>query len=772
MIDRETPRAARLLWCALILLVSGPAVRAENGLFPIADGPRQRGRGGTVLGIAEDAMAINSNPAGLAFIEGRRLDLSLATFYSPLRFSDPIQREDGNYLPLVAPSWGYAFEYPSDAVTIFPRLYRLITGGPGAVPTKEAPANGQVAWGTDKLPRRLALMAAGVGSRITKVRVFAYYRKGGQPRHPTVHVLSHDQLPQLPAGARVIGAGVDFLWRYKARMGEATASAVFRCDDRKVSEPLQELGPGWRRHAMSLVLDQKFLPRQIKFSIATEGNEIELEQVRLRVGYVLGGKYRWIKVDMKGPAQAGSGIEVTEIASKTADVAIDSMVPRTIYHFRLSKGLPKGARLLQIKALYNYDYRPSKSVANILRVLLVADGEEVAHTSHSLTEPPEKLPVPPDDMHQRVPLPGKERPWWKLGFGVFGQGGAGVEIMVRTDLFPDGVNNKSELLFASAAPAVAFRLTDWLSVGATALLNYSTLEQDGLVATDLDVMKGTALSGISFSEVFRALTPFRKLRGRIAMEKAQTYGFGARFGIMIKPHKTVSIGLAYTPKTWNRDYKTKASVDFTPTFDASGLSLILPALIFLPNGGLQGLTGRYDVTIKDFQLPQHAGIGVAWTPVKWLRLSTDFKWIDWSDTMTALKVKLANGNNPDVNAIVGSDTIETELPVGWRDQYVVGVGLELFIRKHWVLRTGYNYGNRPVRDGYENPVAPALTVHHITLGLSYIGESIDFHFGYSLGLVEEVEDRDGTNKVSPDWDFSETSFGPQHFFAAGLSFRF
>ncbi len=764
----------RLLWSLMICCCASIA-QAENGLFPLADGPRQRGRGGTVLGIAEDAMSINSNPAGLAFIEGRRLDWNLATFFSNVRFSDPIQPSgrNGHFLPVVAPSFGYVFETPADVWKLTPAVWGMIMGDRGSTPSPAAPANGQVVWGTDKLPRQLELVASGVAARISEVRLFAYYRTGDDPRTPTVRILSHTEMPKLPAGAKVIGAGVDFLWRYNARMGQTISKVVFRCDDRKVEEDLRPTAGdrGWRRHAVSIVLDQNFLPRRLQINIATAGNDVVLHKVRLRVGYLLDGKYRWIKVDMDGPQRAGTGIQVMEVASSSNPVQVDGMVARTTHRFKLDKSLPSGAKLLQLKAFYNYDYTPTKSVANILRVLLVADGGEVAHTAHSLTEAPKFLPLPPGDMQQRVTLPGKRDRWWKFGFGVFPQGGAGVELKLKTDLFPDGVNNKSELLFVSAAPSFAFRIGEHIAFGATFLLNFAQLEQDGLVATDLDVMQGTALSGITFAEVFKALTPFRKLRGRITTEKATTTGFGARFGMLVKPHKDVQVGLAYSPKTWNRDYRTKASVDFTPTFDASGLSLILPALIFLPNGGLQGLTGNYDMRVIDFQLPQQLGGGVAWTPRKWIRLSTDIKWINWSDTMDSLTVELSNGDNPDVNAIVGGDTIKTKLPLGWRDQIVYAVGAEFFY-KNYVFRLGYNYGRNPVKKNFETPLAPAFTEHHITLGFSIRGENVDFHMGYSLGLKNGMKDEAGENKVSPDFDFGSSSFGPQHFLAAGFSFRF
>ncbi len=762
-----------LLWTLAVVCAVGQA-NAENGLFPMADGPRQRGRGGTVLGIAEDAMSINTNPAGLAFIDGRRFDWNLASFFSPVRFSDPIQ-PNGRYAHdkvIVAPTFGFVFETPKDILDLGPTLWKLIVSDQGRRPTSEEPANGQVVWGTDKLPQHLDLVAGGVGSRISKVRVYAYYRTDGEARNPTVHILNHTEMPKLPAGAKVIGAGVDFVWRYRAQMGQTVSKVILRCDDRKVEEELTGDGNSWNRHAMSVVLDQTFLPRQLKVSVATGGNDVQLDRVRLRVGYVLGGSYRWIKVDMEGPANAGSGIQVMEVASATESVGVDTMVPKTVQRFKLSRKLPRGGKLLQLKALYDYDYVPTKSVANILRVLLVADGHEVAHTAHSLSESPKSLPVPPADI-SRVPPPhaNERRRWWKFGFGIFPQGGAGVEIQIKTPLFPDGVHNKSDLLFVSTAPSLAIRLGEHVAIGATFMLNYATLEQDGLVATDLDVMRGRALSGLSFSEVFSALTPFRKLQGRIVMSKATTWGFGGRLGLMVKPHKTLSFGMAYSPKTWHRDYKTKASVDFNPTFDASGLSLILPALIFLPNGGLNGLTGTYDMRIKDFQLPQWLGGGLAWTPKPWVRLSMDVKWIDWSETMSELTVVLSKGSNPDVNAIIGGSSIETSLPVGWRDQYIFAIGAE-FYHKRMVFRMGYNYGRNPVKQGFETPLAPAYTQHHITLGFTYRGESVDFHLGYSLGLKAGMRDEDGTNEVSPDWDFSSSSFGPQHFLAFGFSFRF
>lgn len=773
--SRRGQARGALIALSLLLLCDAPAF-AGNGLFPMADGPRQRGRGGTVVAIAEDAMAINSNPAGLAFIDGRQLDVNLAIFFQDFQFKDPIQPEgvDGvkqfpQTVPLAA-SFGLVFRELGDLGALVPRTWGALEGS-GELPGADASAEGEVSWNARQLPGDVKLLASGLASTLSDVRLLAYVERGGASDDAGTVVVERSQLPRVPAGARVIGVGVDFLWRHVARLSDTPALARLEVDGRHVVKALDGPGQRWTRAATSLILDQETLPGRVALRLQPRGQSVELREVRLRVGYKLNGRYHWLRVDLAGPTRAGPVVEVVELAREAAPRDVDAMDPRVIYAFPELRELPAGSRLQRIALRYRYAYTPSKSVANLLNVRALADGLEAAHTAHSMTEP--VRPLPPADTALSGPLPPpRKHKRWTFGVGFFPQGGAGLEIDIRTDLYPEGITNRSDLLFVSLAPSVAFRPTERFAVGGSLLLNYGQMHFDGLISEPLSRLGGTAVSGVRFEQVFRALTPFDDLRGSIDMEPADTYGLAGKFGALWKVTDTLTVGASYATQTFNKPFETEAEVDFTRIFQASGLLVTLPALIFLPNGGTRGLSGRYKMEV-DFQLPQHAAVGVAWRPRKWLRLSSDLRWIDWSSTMSEVEVKLRGGTNPDLNALVGSPDIDTVFRIGWQDQYVVALGAELFLDDRWVLRAGYNASNSPLSDSrFTSPQIPALTIQHLTGGFSYLTRRLDVHFGYSFGHREVSQEVFGESRISSDFDFIDVVFGPQHVVALGVTWRY
>jgi long-subunit fatty acid transport protein len=62
---------------------------ATNGASPTSSGGRAAGRGGADAAVADDATAVNTNPAGLAFIDGQRFDQTFAAFAPQLRWTNP-----------------------------------------------------------------------------------------------------------------------------------------------------------------------------------------------------------------------------------------------------------------------------------------------------------------------------------------------------------------------------------------------------------------------------------------------------------------------------------------------------------------------------------------------------------------------------------------------------------------------------------------------------------------------------------------------------------
>jgi long-chain fatty acid transport protein len=143
-------------------------------------------------------------------------------------------------------------------------------------------------------------------------------------------------------------------------------------------------------------------------------------------------------------------------------------------------------------------------------------------------------------------------------------------------------------------------------------------------------------------------------------------GIGASLGVLYSPLPELSLGLCYTSPQF-----FKAFGDYS------------------------------DVTTKRPDNPMQLKVGVAGTPFDMWLLALDFHWINWS-----------------ASPLYGSAPADGGL--GWRDQFIVDFGTQVRIGRHLRLRAGYGFGNSPISSGvaFVNAIAPMITEHNITFGLS------------------------------------------------------
>jgi long-chain fatty acid transport protein len=137
----------------------------------------------------------------------------------------------------------------------------------------------------------------------------------------------------------------------------------------------------------------------------------------------------------------------------------------------------------------------------------------------------------------------------------------------------------------------------------------------------------------------------------------------------------------------------------------------------------------------DFDIPANITAGVAYDVLPALTLLADYKRIFYSHVP-------AIGNASTEIAPLGSPNGPG---FGWRDIDIVKVGAEYRGFARLILRAGYSYNTSPIRsrDVTLNILAPAVTKHHISGGLSYFvtpSSSIDLAAVVSpQGTVSGIE---------------------------------
>ncbi len=246
--------------------------------------------------------------------------------------------------------------------------------------------------------------------------------------------------------------------------------------------------------------------------------------------------------------------------------------------------------------------------------------------------------------------------------------------------------NTSELLLLRSAVGVGYRVAPDCFVGLTVGLLYN-------------------VNQLRTNYVFQSQPVLRTVKTGLDLS---TDGFGYNFqaGFRWRPIKTVSLNVSYTSRSQVRSHGTA-------TGDAG---------VQLTNLGLGAARHdfAYDAQVTN-DFPQTVNAGVAWEPpmVKGLTVGAQFDWINWSQAFDDLPVHLTNGNNVNLNGLVGSRTLNDDIPLRWRDSYVGRFGAEQVFGKHWAVRLGYAYGNHPTPAATLTPLTAALPEHLLSAGVGY-----------------------------------------------------
>ncbi len=247
-----------------------------------------------------------------------------------------------------------------------------------------------------------------------------------------------------------------------------------------------------------------------------------------------------------------------------------------------------------------------------------------------------------------------------FGIGAFGVSGMGVDY--GQNLY--GGSTYTSYLQARLAPAIGFKATDRLSFG-------------------------LAVNAVAAQLGWNAAAGF----GQQPHDTATSYGIGATAGAKFIVTQWLSLGAAYESRSYFRDF----------SFGIAAHQAVNPAT-FQP---MQIPAGTDKLA---FDQPMSAAVGFAITPIDALLFAGDVQWINWSAT---------NGANKP--AFSQNQSAAMPWDVGWHDQWVFKVGVQVAPIEKLKLRAGYNYGKMPLdaHRAFENLAFPAVSEHHFSAGAGY-----------------------------------------------------
>ena len=298
-----------------------------------------------------------------------------------------------------------------------------------------------------------------------------------------------------------------------------------------------------------------------------------------------------------------------------------------------------------------------------------------------------------------------------FGIGAFGVSGLGVDYRNKD---PRLANTHTSFQFIRFIPALAYKVNDAISVSGAVHLAYGSLDMGARLCTPPPTVVCWNAGG----------------------GQSQTYGIGAQLGIAYNVGDFVYAGL---------NYQSPVNMTYKRVFDSNN-----------------------DNIFEDFKLtqPLELAFGVGVKPMDNLKVGMDIRFINW---------KKAKGYKD----------------FQWKDQLVLALGGEFKPMQKLALRAGYNFGRSPIRGGTKNlmnanripnfaaPFSdfqiaffnligfPAITEHHITLGLGYeFTKNFGIDLAYKHAFNKKVRATDSSGTI-----FVEAQ-NAQNAITVGLNWKF
>jgi long-chain fatty acid transport protein len=277
----------------------------------------------------------------------------------------------------------------------------------------------------------------------------------------------------------------------------------------------------------------------------------------------------------------------------------------------------------------------------------------------------------------------------RLRLGVSLNGYFGLSLDYEDDWVGRYYVQDATLQAAAIQPAIAWRVNDWLSVGAGVAALYGILDEQ-----------------IAVNNIAPSL-PDGKLK-----LKDEDWTAQFNLGVLVEPQQGTRFGLTYL---------SEADLDFSDRVDFSGLGPGLTAV--LNNRGL--INAKLDLGIT---MPQAVMFSVYHEFTDRLALMANLGWQDWSQFG---KVDVSVDSNNDISLTTDLD---------YKDTWHVAIGAEYRISDPWLLTGGVAYDSEMMDDEDITPALPVSDTWRFGLGTRYAwSEDVTLSGSYELAWSGDID---------------------------------
>ncbi len=216
----------------------------------------------------------------------------------------------------------------------------------------------------------------------------------------------------------------------------------------------------------------------------------------------------------------------------------------------------------------------------------------------------------------------------------------------------------------NAAPSIAYRINDWISVGVGVQIQYAKASLNhGVSTANANFCRGVVGFG----------PPCPAGDGNLS---GDGWGYGFTAGVTLTPTPTTSVGIGYR----------------------SGINQKLNGILTTPLGAAAANT--------TVDLPGMVSLGIRQrVDPQWTLLGT-VEWTNWS--------RIGTSN------VVANGVTATTLPFQYRDGWLFSAGVEYQFNERLTLRTGFGYEIGAIDDQVRTPLIPDTNRVWASVGASYV----------------------------------------------------
>jgi len=281
---------------------------------------------------------------------------------------------------------------------------------------------------------------------------------------------------------------------------------------------------------------------------------------------------------------------------------------------------------------------------------------------------------------------------------------------------------ESDVKTININPAVAFKLTNEITVGA------------GVSAEYMDVTLSSMVDGgLVGASIGAPLMPSQQENDVFAENKADDWGFGFNLGAIYEFSPDTRIGFAYRSEI---THKVKGDIDTDVPSTLTGIPGYGPFLEAAFQD--QDLHGK-------ITLPATASFNVYSKITDRFALMADVTWTEWS-SFDELTIHFEG------DGIAGKDSTTTTEK--WDDTMRYSLGATFQATDALILRTGVAYDETPIPDDYRTPRIPGEDRYWVTLGAGYqFSESLSMDIAYAHLFVDDskMQKHAGTDPDGEDF---------------------